>query len=180
MLSAGLGVRRNPHDSLEDATAEVTTPFLASGTRQQLPPGPAPRHAPRRRRLHRPQVPLGRVRAAHAQVPPPRPAPPTSPRRRWPAGSEDVAAPPGASALGSWSRPARASSGRNGAAGEEKTCWLVGNERKIRKEKDGIVSKANNVGGAPRAILGSKFRHARKRGKRKAASRTNNQGGKGT
>lgn len=53
------------------------------------------------------------------------------------------------------------------------------NERKLRREEDGIVSKANNVGGAPSSILGSKFQHARKRGrgrKKAEASRTNKSG----
>lgn len=53
------------------------------------------------------------------------------------------------------------------------------NERKIRKEEDGFVSKANNVGGAHSSILGSKFQPARKRGKRRKkaeASRTNKSG----
>lgn len=54
-------------------------------------------------------------------------------------------------------------------------CWLAGSERKIRKEEDGVVCQANNAGGAPSSVLGSEFRLARKRGKRrkKAASRTN-------
>lgn len=71
------------HDSPGYATAEPTPAFSASRTRQQLPPGSAPRRAPRRRRRLL-QVPLGVIRAAHAQIPPPRTAPgPTQALACW-------------------------------------------------------------------------------------------------
>lgn len=146
--SASLGARgkptRLPHGcdgrSNDTLLGLPGSPATEDGTRPSARTAPPPPP---------PADPIGPC-ARRSRAAPASPCRPPRPRAHAGAGllaAETWHQPAAASAWGSWSRPApRASSWRNHAVGAEETRWLAGKDGTLRKEEDGIVSKANSIG----------------------------------